>query len=285
MDTFTRDGLTFDATDSGPADGELVLLLHGFPQDQHAYDDVVARLNDAGLRTLTFDQRGYSPRARPAGRAAYAMHELIADAAAAIDASGASRAHVVGHDWGGAVAWGIAEHVPSKVASVTVLSTPHPDAMMKAMRKGDQARKSWYMGLFQVPVVAERVVLRTLPKTLSEIPAPLRERYIARFQTPADLTGPLNWYRAMGAGVVREAAGALRAKRGGAPTRSAGVRVPATYVWGRRDFALGRDAAEDTASFVSGEYEFVELDAGHWLPEVNPDAVAEAILKRIRSTH
>ncbi|WP_331456402.1 alpha/beta fold hydrolase [Luteipulveratus halotolerans] len=153
MDTFANDGLTFDLIDSGPRDGEVVLLLHGFPQDQHAYDRVLPPLHDAGLRTVTFDQRGYSPGARPAGRSAYDMKHLVADALAAMDALGVQRFHVVGHDWGGAVAWSLAQLAAQRVRTVTVLSTPHPDALVRAFGTLDQARKSWYMGFFQLPVI------------------------------------------------------------------------------------------------------------------------------------
>src|SRR5919202_1224240 len=101
MDTFTRDGLTFDVRDAGPADGEPVVLLHGFPQDGSAFDRLTPLLAAAGLRTLAPDQRGYSPGARPAGRSAYRVRELEADVLALLDAAGLASAHVVGHDWGG----------------------------------------------------------------------------------------------------------------------------------------------------------------------------------------
>src|SRR6478609_967008 len=109
---YHRDGLTFDVLDSGPRDGEPVLLLHGFPQDHTAWDAVAPLLHAAGLRTLAPDQRGYSPGARPQGRAAYDMGELVADAVALLDAADVTRAHVVGHDWGGSVAWALAERHP-----------------------------------------------------------------------------------------------------------------------------------------------------------------------------
>lgn len=285
MDTFTRDGLTFDVTDSGPADGDVVLLLHGFPQDRHAYDKVAAQLNAAGLRTIAFDQRGYSPGARPKGIAPYGMRELVGDVLAAADAAGAQRFHVIGHDWGGAVAWALAERCSDRVISATVLATPHPEALMRSFKTVEQAKKSWYMLMFQLPLVPERFMPSRLRQTYRGLDESDIQRYLARF-TPDTLTGPINWYRAMPVTQVK----ALRASRkavrsGGRPTghRSSKVTVPTTYIWGSHDFALGRGAAELTREFVSGDYEFIEIKAGHWLPELHADEVSEAALRRIRS--
>lgn len=281
MQTYPRDDLTFDVTDTGPTDGPIVVLLHGFPQDRQAWDKVTPQLVDTGFRVLAPDQRGYSPGATPRGRASYGLRELVSDVVALIDAAGADKAHVVGHDWGGAVAWQLASTHPERTASCTVLSTPHPTALLWAMRHSDQWRKSRYMAFFQLPWVAERSVLRSIPGMYVKTgmaPADA-EKYADRFTTPESLTGPLNWYRSM---LIDQARGALRRRKGAGPTHR--VAVPTTFVWGSRDFALGRAAAEKTAEFVSADYEFVELEgAGHWLPEVHADDVASAIIRRARS--
>ena len=153
MHSYRRAGLTFDVQDAGPREGEAVVLLHGWPQDHSAWSRVVPALHAAGLRTLAPDQRGYSPGARPRGRAAYGMGELVDDVVALLDAAELSRAHVVGHDWGGAVGWALAERHPERVRTLTVLSTPHHHAMAWAMRHGDQLRRSWYMAAFQLPLL------------------------------------------------------------------------------------------------------------------------------------
>lgn len=282
MQTYTRGELTFDVTDSGPEDGPVVVLLHGFPQDRHAWDKVTPRLVEAGFRVLAPDQRGYSPGATPRGRTSYGLRELADDVVALLDAASADKAHVVGHDWGGAVAWQLASTHAERVASCTVLSTPHPAALLWAMRHSDQWRKSSYMALFQLPWVAERSVLRNLPGMYLKtgMSATDAQKYADRFDTPESLTGPLNWYRSMLADQMRSAL-KRRGSNGGSPHR---VAVPTTFVWGSRDFALGRAAAQKTAEFISGDYEFVELTgAGHWLPEVHPDEVATAITERVRS--
>lgn len=284
MESYTRDGLTFTVTDGGPAEGEAVILLHGFPQDRTAWSSVSDRLNRAGLRTLAPDQRGYSPGAAPPERSAYVMRELVADVLALADAAGVDRFHLVGHDWGGAVAWALAGARPDRVASATVLSTPHPSAMAWAFTHSDQARRSWYMFTFQLPRLPERRLhhgLRDLYRKTG-LDAEQAGRYVARFPTPESLTAPMNWYRAMpaSAGLGKSLRRALRRRR--EPHRSSAVTVPTSYVWGRRDFALGRAAAEKTSEFVSADYRFVELDAGHWLPETESDRVVAAIEDRIR---
>lgn len=286
-----RTGLTFEVRDRapagplappGPTAGRIppdrltagtVLLLHGYPQDSGCWERVAAALTASGLRTLAPDQRGYSPDASPVEVRAYRMHELVADALAVLDAAGVSRAHVVGHDWGGAVAWSLAMAAPDRVATLTVLSTPHPAAMAWAFRHRTQALRSWYMIAFRLPKLPERLSAGRMGPVLrrSGLPPEHADRYARRFATPESLTGPINWYRAM---------------RWRTPSARAGsdagdglfVRVPTTYLWGRRDPFLGRAAASRTGQYVSGPYRYVEMAAGHWLPETRPEQVAQEIL-------
>ena len=204
--SFSRDGLTFDVTDGGPVAGEVVVLLHGFPTDRSSWDRVAVRLHVAGLRTLAPDQRGYSPAARPADRDAYRLDELVSDVLALVEESGRERVHLVGHDWGGALAWLVAANHPDRIASLTVLSTPHPAAMARAWRSGvEQKRKSWYMAAFQVPRLPERALAARFGQLMarSGLPTEDHTRYAGRLATADALTGPLNWYRAAGRSSVR----------------------------------------------------------------------------------
>ncbi len=270
MESFERDGLRFDVRDGGPTGGEAVLLLHGFPQDGSAFDHVVPELHAAGLRTLVPDQRGYSPGARPAGRDAYSMQQVALDAVALLDAAGVGRAHVVGHDWGGAAAWALAARHADRLHSVTVLSTPHPAAMAWSFTHSSQGLRSWYMVFFQLPRLPERVVGAVLERSLvgSGLPTAAAQRYAQRMREPGALSAALGWYRGLSAS---------------ARTPAPAIAVPATYVWGRTDPALGRAAAERTRQHVVGPYRFVELDAGHWLPETRPHEVATVVLDQVRA--
>jgi len=268
---YSHDGLTFDVADAGDLGGRSVLLLHGFPQDRTAWDDVVPALHAVGLRTLAPDLRGYSPGARPRHRADYRLSLIAADCLALLDAAQVERAHVVGHDWGGALAWVLAGRHAERVASVTVLSTPHPAAMARAFVTSTQALHSWYLAFAQLPWLPERVVGPRVEAMLRStgLPTEAARYYAVRMREPGALSAALGWYRAL-----------PWSWRDPTPR----CRVPATYVWGRRDIALGRAAAEATAKLVVGPYRFVELDAGHWLPETRPVLVAGHVAERVRST-
>ena len=270
MDYFLRPGLRFDVVDSGPAEAPAVVLLHGFPQKPFSFDVVASRLNAAGLRTLTPTQRGYTPTARPTRRRNYRIVAAAADVVALLDTASLSQAHIVGHDWGGNQAWGMAGWHADRVASLTVLSTPHPAAFVRSLWTSRQGLLSWYMGFFQLPALPESMVRSKLSTSLrdSGLPADFAERYAEAMAEPGALTGALNWYRGIPFS-MRQPFGRIT--------------VPTSYIWGRHDVALSRRAVELTADHVVGPYEVVELEAGHWLPETNPDAVAGAILARVQS--
>lgn len=272
IDTLHHDGLTFDVVDTGPVDGEPVVLLHGFPERSSSWTEVSELLHGHGLRTVAPDQRGYSPGARPPHRRDYAMPKLVGDVLALVDELGGS-AHLVGHDWGAAVAWTVAARHPDAVRTLTAVSVPHPAAFLAAMPRG-QLLKSWYMGLFQLPWLPEALLSRrggTLDGMLRK--GGLTADDIARFDREivddGALTGGLNWYRALPFTP---------------PTWSrTKVRVPTTFVWSDHDVALGRWGAEHTGDWVDADYEFVELRGiSHWIPTEAPDALAEAVVERVR---
>jgi pimeloyl-ACP methyl ester carboxylesterase len=222
----------FDALTAGPADGELVVLLHGFPQTAVCWTEVAATLAAAGYRVLAPDQRGYSPGARPAAVRAHRMPELVADvlalateagAGGAATEAGAARFHLVGHDWGGAVAWALAGRHPERVATLTSVSTPHPRAFGAALLTGGQLLRSAYIGWFRIPRVPELMLgpmgarrLRFLLARGGLAPA-WADRYASALAEPGALAAALAWYRA-----------ASPVDMGVPP-----VPVPTRYVWGR----------------------------------------------------
>lgn len=275
MQTFPRAGLTFDVTDSGVADRGTVVLLHGFPQTSHSWAQVSARLNRRGYRTLAPDQRGYSPGARPRGRYAYRIGELVADIESLIVTSDAGRVHLVGHDWGAQVAWVLAAVRPDLIATLTTVSVPHPAAFVASIRQSDQLRRSWYFAAFQPPKLPE-LVISSRPALLDRMLADtgMDESMIAdtrrRIIDSGALTGGLNWYRALPFGKP----GKLRSR----------ITVPTTHVWGGRDTALARCGAELTGDFVDADFRLRILeDATHWIPEQNADELAAIILDRIEN--
>ncbi len=242
------------------------MLLHGFPQDGTAYDAVTPLLNARGLRTLAPTQRGYAPTARPTRRRDYRLTELVADVRALVGDLG-TPVHLVGHDWGGGVAWAVADRHPDMIRSLTVLSTPHPAAMKSALWRSNQGLRSWYMGYFQLPLLPELTLAPMLDKSLrsSGLPAERADHYAAAMRQHGALTTALHWYRAVPLDRVLTVGA---------------IGVPTSYVWGRKDFALGPYAAHATGEHVHADYEFIPLDAGHWLPETHPAEVAAAIARR-----
>ena len=269
MDTFRRQGLTFDLRDSGPADAPTVVCLHGFPQDGSAFDAVTPLLTAHGLRVLVPDQRGYSPGARPPGRSAYALHESVDDVVAMLDQAGVARAHVVGHDWGGVVAWALAAHHTDRTISLTALSTPHPAAVTHSLVRSSQALRSSYMVAFQLPRLPEHLLLAhdgaRLRRTLISLglTGARADHYTRRMLEPGALTAALAWYRAVP----------------GSRGLSAGiVRVPTALVYGRRDPFFSPAAVHATSRFVRGHLRALGVDTGHWVPEQAPGRVADVVL-------
>jgi pimeloyl-ACP methyl ester carboxylesterase len=267
---YSHEGLTFDVSDTGPLDGRIVILLHGFPEDRQCWTALAAVLNDAGCRTLASDQRGYSPGARPSNRRAYTLDHLAGDALALAETAGTDRFDVVGHDWGASVGWYLSGHRPERVRSLTALSVPHPGAFVEAMGHSSQALRSWYMLFFQLPVLPELIVgragegqfvARLRATGLDEESA---RRYAGRI---GELTGPLNWYRA----IPFE----LRNRLGP-------VTTPTLFIWGDQSRFITRDAAEGCARHVNGPYRFVALPgASHWLPSASASEVAPLMLEHL----
>ncbi|MCZ2857652.1 alpha/beta fold hydrolase [Blastococcus sp. VKM Ac-2987] len=274
MDSYRRNGLTFDVRDAGPTGGEPVVLLHGFPQDSTAWDRVAPALHQHGLRTLAPDQRGYSPMARPRGRSHYRLRETADDVLALLDAAGLESAHVVGHDWGGIVGWALGSWNPERVRTLTALSVPHPGAMARAMVTSDQALRSYYVGMFQLPVLPEQLLLAgdgaALRRVLSSggLPDDAVDRYVRRMREPGALTAAINWYRAL-------------PWSGRDPVGK--VRVPTLHVWSTGDAFLGRAATEDTARFVDAAYRLEVLEGvPHWIPELAAERTAELVTAHVR---
>jgi pimeloyl-ACP methyl ester carboxylesterase len=269
----------FTADVAGPGDGPVVLLLHGFPQTRHTWRDVLGDLAAAGRRAVAVDQRGYSPGVRPPSVESYATPRLVGDVLDIADALGAERFDLVGHDWGGQVAWLTAVARPDRVRTLTVLSRPHPAAFARSFHLDpEQATRSQHhrnMG----PEMTDRwhdddsALLRAV-LARAGVPEADVAAYVSVLGDRAALDAAMHWYRAAAAG------GGLRA------ADTPAVSVPVCYVWGSADQTVGRRAAELTAEHVSGPYRFVEVPgAGHFLTDdAGAAATRDAIVASVRST-
>ncbi|MET0903651.1 MAG: alpha/beta hydrolase [Acidimicrobiales bacterium] len=270
----TSGGLLFTARTAGPDGGRPILLLHGFPQTSRCWAHQLEPLAGAGHRAVAFDQRGYSPGARPDDVAAYKPAALVADVIAVADSCGFERFDLVGHDFGGMVAWMVAGHHPERVRSLTVASTPHPAAFKASYQtSSDQNERSGYMRSFRS---AERGELEA--QLLADDAAGLRlvyggldpaavEEYVTVLREPGALTAAVDWYRSMS---------------GTASAATPPASVPTLYVWSDQDPSLGREAAEATAALVTGDYRFAVLEGvGHWIPEQAADRFNELLLAHL----
>lgn len=267
LSTIERTGLTFEVIDAGPLDGPPVVLLHGFPQRASSWAPTTALLNDAGFRTYALDQRGYTPGARPRGRRAHRMTELVDDVIALIDRIG-QPVTLVGHDWGAAVAWNVAIGHSERVAYLVAASVPHPAAFFASMVRSNQLAMSWYMGFFQLPFLPEWFTQRGWMEGWLRrlgMPEAAVERWRTEFLEQDCLPGALGWYRGLpflGIGTVRTPA-----------------TVPTTFVWSARDLMLGRKGAELTPRHVTGPYRYVELaSSSHWLMDQQPETLAAQVV-------
>jgi pimeloyl-ACP methyl ester carboxylesterase len=274
VEQYRRGELTFDVIDAGPADGPVVVLLHGFPQFNTSWNAVIDRLTARGYRCLAPNQRGYSPGARPTRRRDYRIPEIVEDIRALIDASGAQRVHLVGHDWGATAAWAVAAEHGDRLATLTALSVPHPAAFLKALVTSRQGLQSWYMYSFQLPWLPEKAMLgrRKTGAALSKFlqnggQTPEAADRDAQAMAPAGvLTAALNWYRAIPLADFR--------------TTRRKISVPTLYVWSDRDIFVAEKPARDTARYVGGEYRFEILrDVTHWIPDECPDKAADLLLE------
>jgi pimeloyl-ACP methyl ester carboxylesterase len=264
-------GMEFRARIAGSS-GPGVILLHGFPTTSAMYEPLVAAAAAAGHRVVAFDQRGYSPGARPESVTDYAIPELTADVLAIADAVGFDRFHLVGHDWGSAIGWAVVLRHPERVLSWTGLSIAHPIAFRDALRQDpDQQRRSSYFRLFVTPWLPETLLtvngLRGLKGIYASMRESERDEYLRVFAEPGTLTAALNWYRsALGSGelpITDVPSDVLR---------------PTLFIWGNRDEAVGRSAVDAQRAYMKAPYEVIELDAGHWLMEEHGERVIPEIL-------
>ena len=272
----STNGVSLNVAEAGPSDGPLVVLLHGFPEFWYGWRGQIGPLAEAGYRVLAPDQRGYNASDKPPGVASYALDVLADDVVGLIDARGRERASVIGHDWGGVVAWGAIARRPDRFDRAAILNAPHPDAMLRELKGNTgQLLKSWYALFFQLPRLPEamlrRADFRWLVRAMrgSSRPGTFQpadfERYRRAWSEPKALTSMVNWYRA-GLKIKHQAyADPL-------------VKVPTLMIWGAKDRFLGPGVAR--SSYVlceSGRLEWIE-EATHWVQHEEPARVNRLIL-------
>jgi pimeloyl-ACP methyl ester carboxylesterase len=262
------DGVTLAVADEGA--GPAVLLLHGFPDSSYVWRHQVAPLVAAGMRVVAPDLRGFGASDAPEAVEEYALTRSVADMLAVLDALDVERAHVVGHDFGAALAWLLAAMAPDRVDRLVVLSVGHPAT--RARRTIEQREKGWYQLLFQFTGTAEQLLARDDWRLMREL---LRgagdlERYLAEFARPGALTAGLNWYRA-NLSPLRE----LEARPPRAPVAAATLGL-----WSSGDRYLTEDGMIRSAEFVSGTWRYERIEgASHWMQLDVPERINELLLE------
>ena len=268
---------TFDVRTAGPADGEVVILLHGFPQTSYEWRDQLRALGEAGFRAVAPDQRGYSPGARPDGVEPYVIPLLVTDILGLADAIGAERFHVVGHDWGAVVAWALAVAAPSRVITTNPVSVPHPDAFSRVLNDPSscQPEASAYFDLLVQPdsedgfLADDHARLRAIYTGIEDDAI---EEYVRVLGSKAALGAALNWYRANIAD--RDLQGSVVGP----------VTVPTMFTWSDGDTALCVDGARLTAEYVEGPYRFEVLEGvSHWVPDLAAEQMSSLLVDHISS--
>jgi pimeloyl-ACP methyl ester carboxylesterase len=274
-------GLQFRALAEGPADGQPVLLMHGFPEGAESWGLQLSALGGAGFRAVAPDLRGYGGSDAPEGEDAYHAQDLIADVGGLLDSLQWERAHVAGHDWGALVGWGFVANHPDRVLTWTALSVGHPLAFYQAGREDeDQRKRSAYIRLFREAGKAEQVLaedgcrrLRAMYREYGPnpdaIPDSVIDAYVEGFARPGRLTAALNYYRV----ALTEL-----------PKITGQVTSPTLLIWGNEDPAVGRRGTEATAQMVDARYRLLELaGAGHWLQFERPQEVAREMIGHLQA--
>ncbi|MEO6822536.1 MAG: alpha/beta hydrolase [Candidatus Nanopelagicales bacterium] len=248
-------------------EGRPLILLHGFPDSGRLWRHQVPVLVDAGFQVIVPDLRGYGRSDKPGAVSSYAMHLLMADVVAVLADAGTEQAHVVGHDWGAALAWGLASLAPDRVDHLVVLSVGHPSTFRRTL---EQREKSWYMLLFQFPDVAEQWLSgNDWANFRSWAHHPDAEAVIAELMDTESLTPALNWYRA---NMTPESWVAP-------PPAFPAVKAPTMGIWSSGDVVLTEAQMTDSAQNVAGPWRYERVEGpGHWMQLEAPEPLNQLLL-------
>ncbi|NOU08601.1 MAG: alpha/beta hydrolase [Nitrospira sp.] len=256
---------------------KLILCLHGFPESAISWQHQIDPLAQAGYRVWAPDLRGYGGTTRPTGIDAYRIEPLMDDVTGLLDAAQVQRAILVGHDWGGIIAWYYAMRHAGRVEALIIVNAPHPACFEREVQYWRQLHRSWYMGLFQMPWLPEAALSAGHGYAIGEIfrrmtkqmPENLIQLYRRQACEPGALTAMLNYYRA-----ALRGGGALRQRRLGYPT----IHAPTLVIWGVQDQALVSQNLDGLHDVVDQLTVVRVADAGHFLHEDEPEQVTRDML-------
>ncbi|ERG94980.1 alpha/beta fold hydrolase [Haloquadratum walsbyi] len=267
--------VTLHCVIAGPPDGDVVLLLHGFPEFWYGWHEYILPLATAGYRVVVPDQRGYHRSERPDAISAYHLDALATDVCGILNTTDAEKAHIVGHDWGAFVAWWVALHYPARLQTLSVINVPHPMAFKQNIRRNPkQVLRSWYIGFFQLPRIPEalarvgnwRSVTTMMQRSSRDgtFDAADFERYRAAWTVNGAYEAMINWYRA----IVRENPQPVQTQ----------VNTPTLLLWGAQDTFLTRSLADDSAQYCTNAEVVMFEQATHWITHEERTQVQNQLL-------
>jgi pimeloyl-ACP methyl ester carboxylesterase len=276
-------GIRLHTVTAGPNDGELVVLLHGWPEFWYSWRFQIPALVEAGYRIVAPDLRGYNESEKPHGVDAYRIGPLTGDVAGLIDHYGDGTAHVVGHDWGGSIAWAMGIVRPEKLDRLVVLNAPHPANAAESFSLS-QLKKSWYVLLFQLPWLPEKLLAMNDYEAIERVfesadPAAFDDEELERYKDaqrqPGATESALNYYRAYvddNAAAIAKSALPLVGRFFDPPGNET-IEAPTLLLWGEQDEALGRELSEDLEEWVPDIRVRWFSEASHWVQCDVPDRV------------
>lgn len=280
-------GIKLHTVQAGPKSGAPVILLHGFPEGWYGWRKQIPALVNAGCRVVVPDQRGYNLSDKPKGVRNYTVNVLVDDVLGLIKALDYEKVNLVGHDWGGEIAWELAISHPERLHKLGIMNVPHPAVMRKFLRRDfEQMRRSWYVGFFQLPWLPEkllsvndfRAMIRGMRETAKQNTFTNEdfEKYKEGWSQPGAITSMLNWYRA----IVQHPPKMIEDPR---------VKVRTLMMWGMKDFALTHRLARPSMDYCAEGNLILFPESTHWVQhdaagEVNHyliDFLLDSITKRV----
>lgn len=275
FDYIQTNGITLHTALAGPEDGPLVIMLHGFPEFWYGWKHQIEPLASRGYRVVVPDQRGYNLSDKPEEIGQYRLDLLRDDITGLIDHFGRQKAIIIGHDWGGAVAWHLTATKPEYVYKLIAINIPHPKAMPRIMmRNPQQWVRSSYMAFFQLPDLPEKTLsadeFNWMKKAIAQTGKPEAfseeelEKYKEAWLQPGALTGMLNWYRALRKGSLTQTPGGM-------------IQVPVRIFWGLGDQFLSKELAKESLKFCEdGNLAFIG-ESTHWVHHEQSDIINQLI--------